>query len=268
MGGPGGAGGMGGGAGAGAGGYYQFHGDPFQTFKMFFGDEDPFGGMFGMGGMGGGGGGTRMFFGGGGHGFDGGDFDGGSGMYQPHGRRKQQDPAVVRDLPVALEDIYNGASKRMKIKRTIYSQSGSSRQEDEIVEIDIKKGWKAGTKITFPKKGDQRPGAYAADVVFVIKDKPHPVFTRDGSDIKYKAPVTLKQALLGADLQIPTLKGESVLLRMSDVIKPGTIRRIPGYGLPLPKDPSNYGDIIVEFEIMFPDKLSTQAKEALAKVLP
>ena len=76
------------------------------------------------------------------------------------------------------------------------------------------------------------------------------------------------QALLGTDLQIPTLKGESVLLKMTDVIKPGTTKRIPGHGLPLPKDPSNFGDIVVEFDIIFPDNLPAKAKEALKANLP
>ena len=66
------------------------------------------------------------------------------------------------------------------------------RMEDKILTIDIKAGWKAGTKITFPKEGDQTPNNVPADIIFVIKDKPHPMFTRDGSDIKYKASLSLK----------------------------------------------------------------------------
>lgn len=61
-----------------------------------------------------------------------------------------------------------------------------------ILAIDVKPGWKAGTKITFPKEGDQTPNNIPADVVFVIKDKPHSVFTREGSDIRYKAKISLK----------------------------------------------------------------------------
>lgn len=52
----------------------------------------------------------------------------------------------------------------------------SSRVEDKVLTINIKPGWKSGTKITFPKEGDQHPGRVPADIVFVIKDKPHPKF--------------------------------------------------------------------------------------------
>ncbi len=49
--------------------------------------------------------------------------------------------------------------------------------------MEVKKGWKEGTKITFPREGDETPTKHPADVVFVVKDKPHPGNKRDGSDI-------------------------------------------------------------------------------------
>ena len=110
----------------------------------------------------------------------------------PH--RKRQDPAVVHNLQVSLEDIYKGTSKKMKITRKVLNPDGRSvRPEDKVLTIDIKPGWKAGTKVTFPKEGDQTPNNVPADIVFVIKDKPHPLFTRDGSDIKYKVKIGLRE---------------------------------------------------------------------------
>lgn len=55
---------------------------------------------------------------------------------------------------------------------------------------------------------------------------------------------------------------------MQEVIKPNTVKRITGYGLPLPKDPSRKGDMLVAFEIKFPDKLTASEKEVLSDVLP
>lgn len=189
----------GGSSGGGPGFTYSYHGNPHETFKMFFGDENPFENFFNFGGPGG-----SQFrtshFGPMGHesmetdddpfGF--GMSGGHSGMGMP--RRKQQDSAVVRDLQVSLEDIYKGCTKKLKITRKVLNADGrTTRMEDKILTIDVKPGWKAGTKITFPKEGDQAPHKVPADIVFVIKDKPHPMFTRDGSDIKYKATISLKQ---------------------------------------------------------------------------
>ncbi|KAK3090266.1 hypothetical protein FSP39_010510 [Pinctada imbricata] len=213
----------GGGGGPSGGTYhYEFHGDPRDTFRMFFGNDDPFASFFGGGGGGFGGpgvGGSRHVFtnfggpeehmdvdddpfggfGGGGHGMGGG---------MP--RRKRQDSAVVRELPVSLEDIYKGTTKKLKITRRVLNPDGkSARNEEKILTIDVKPGWKAGTKITFPKEGDQSPHSIPADVIFVIKDKPHPKFKRDGSDIKFKARISLKEALCGCTLQIPTIDWEN-----------------------------------------------------------
>lgn len=67
------------------------------------------------------------------------------------------------------------------------------RTEDKILTIEIKRGWKEGTKITFPREGDESPNTIPADIVFVIKDKPHPHFRREGSNIVYPVRVSLRQ---------------------------------------------------------------------------
>jgi DnaJ-class molecular chaperone len=53
-----------------------------------------------------------------------------------------------------------------------------------------------------------------------------------------------------------------------EVIKPSTIRRLQGRGLPLPKEPSRRGDLIVAFDVKFPDHISKNAKEILIDLLP
>lgn len=136
--------------------------------------DDPFA-SFGMGGMGGF---PRSF------------------NTQGHGGRleKKQDPPVTHDLRVSLEEVLTGCTKKMKISRKRLNPDGrTTRSEDKILTVEVKKGWKEGTKITFPKEGDETPTNIPADVVFVVKDKPHPVYRRDGSDIIYPAKITLKE---------------------------------------------------------------------------
>ena len=73
------------------------------------------------------------------------------------------------DLKVTLEDIFNGVTKRMKINRNRRQPNGTYKKEDKILTIDIKKGWKEGTKITFNGEGDEKPNHSAGDVIFVLK---------------------------------------------------------------------------------------------------
>ena len=76
------------------------------------------------------------------------------------------------------------------------------------------------------------------------------------------------QALVGTTITIPTIDGRKIPVRLSEVIKPTSTRRIQGEGLPLPKQSTRRGDMIIEFDIQFPSTLSTNAKETLANTLP
>ena len=63
----------------------------------------------------------------------------------------------------------------------------------QVLTINVKPGWKSGTKITFQREGDQAPNKIPADIVFIIRDKPHAHFKREGIDLKHTAKVSLKE---------------------------------------------------------------------------
>lgn len=196
-------GGPSGGGGGGANGAsfsYTFHGDPHAMFAEFFGGRNPFDTFFGQRNgeegmdvddplfpgfpMGVGGFPTVNF---------------GRPRPAPEPARRKQDPPVTHDLRVSLEEIYSGCTKKMKISHKRLGPDGKSvRNEDKILTIEVKRGWKEGTKITFPKEGDQTSSNIPADIVFVLKDKPHNVFKRDGSDVIYPARISLREVGAGA----------------------------------------------------------------------
>uniref|UniRef100_UPI00398F89C3 dnaJ homolog subfamily B member 1-like isoform X1 n=2 Tax=Pristiophorus japonicus TaxID=55135 RepID=UPI00398F89C3 len=247
---------------------YTFHGDPHAVFAEFFGgrspfdmffgqrngeedmeiDDDPLSSFsgFGMGGVG-----------------------GVPGFHRGRPPARKQDTAVTHELKVSLEEVYNGCTKKMKIRRKrLNPDRHTSRQEDTILTIEIKKGWKEGTKITFPKEGDETAHNIPADIIFVLKDKPHPVFKRNGSDIIYQAKISLREALCGCTLSIPTLDKKTHTMVFKDIIQPGSQRRIASEGLPLPKQPERRGDLVVEFHVRFPESLTNTTREKLKELLP
>jgi len=287
-------GGGGGGGGNNANFSYTFHGDPRATFAQFFGTSNPFESFFNMPGMAGAGtpGTHQAFFN---DGMDGMDTEDpfaslgglGSGLGAGFGsnrtpfrsqsfnvgsgpkKDKQQDPPVEHDLYVSLDDICKGVTKRMKISRRVVANDGTARKEEKVLTINVKPGWKSGTKITFQREGDQAPNKIPADIVFIIRDKPHQHFKREGSDLRHLCKITLREALCGVMVDIPTLTGERIPLNLAnEVVKPTTVKHIKGYGLPHPKEAARRGDILVSFEIQFPDRLSQNTKDLLYDLLP
>lgn len=181
-------------------------------FKAFFGTGDPFqaesmGGMPGMGsggipfmmggmpGMGGPFGMPGMSMGG----MPGGVHMGGmpgmrSGM--PGGMSggatslRKADP-VHFPLKVSLEDLYTGRVKKMKISKKVADANGSVRQVSVEKEINIRPGWKDGTKITYEREGDELPGVIPADIIFTLETKPHDRFQREGDNLIHIVSVLL-----------------------------------------------------------------------------
>ena len=182
--------------------------------------------------------------------------------------KREKDPDIVHELGVTLDNVYKGATKKLKIGRNILTPSGESHYTEEVVEIYIKPGWKEGTKITFKEKGEQRSGRTPADVVFVIKDKPHRVFTRDGSNIRYKHKLSLKEALLPPiRLNIPTLDNSQMPITLQNIVAPNSQHTLTGQGLPLVKEPYKRGDLIIDFDVIFPHKLPQSSSPLIERAL-
>ncbi|KAK9830290.1 hypothetical protein WJX72_010827 [[Myrmecia] bisecta] len=285
---PPGAGGMPNGFTAGPGGA-SFHFTPRNAediFAEFFGGsmggggmggDDPFASMFGGGGRGGMGG---IFGNMGGasrprkrtrtDAFGGGGMPGGmGGMPGGMGRgAKRKEPAIEVPVAVTLEELYKGTTKKMKISRNIMDASGQTMRVQEVMTIDIKPGWKKGTRVTFAEKGDERPGQTPADVVFIIDEKPHPTFKREGNDLHYTERVALVSALTGHTVTIQTLDGRTLTVEVKGVATPTSVKVVRGEGMPISKNPSMKGDLIIHFDMVFPKNLSDQQKGLLRQALP
>lgn len=268
-----------GGSSGGGGGSYTFRGDPHKMFAQFFGGRDPFS-AFGEGfnsaafQFGGGSSGAQAFHFGRDEGMDfmpsGGPFMSSgfsSGSKRP--RSPQQDPPVEHPLHVSLEELFSGCTKKMKISRKVLNPDGTSSQQTKVLTIDIKPGWKAGTKITYAKESDQSIGRTPADVVFIVQEKPHSMFTRKGNDLHYTVNLSLHNALCGAgSVEVPTIEGGAINLPLSDIVTPQTARHIPGHGMPFSKERDRRGDLVVDFNISFPKHLSPKTRSDLARLLP
>jgi molecular chaperone DnaJ len=127
--------------------------------------------------------------------------------------------------------------------------------------IKIPAGVLDGQKIRIAGKGQQSPnGGPAGDLIISVIVKPHPVFTRDGMNLRLTVPVTYSEAVLGATIQVPTLGGEPVKLKVAPGTPNGRVLRVKGRGVVTAKAE---GDLLATVEIAVPSHVSDKAKHAL-----
>ncbi|PIN15208.1 Molecular chaperone (DnaJ superfamily) [Handroanthus impetiginosus] len=183
------------------------------------------------------------------------------------GGRLKKAAAMETKLPCSLEELYKGSKRKMKISRVVLDDSGKPGTVEEVLAIQIKPGWKKGTKITFPEKGNHEPGAAPGDLIFVVDEKPHPVFKRDGNDLILHQRISLLGALTGKNLTITTLDGRELPLTISNIVKPGHEMVIENEGMPISKEPGKNGNLRIKFDIKFPSRLTAEQKSDLRRVL-
>ena len=111
------------------------------------------------------------------------------------------------------------------------------------------------------------PGTIAADIIFVVDEKKHPQYERDGNDLIKTVTVDLHEALLGTSVFVSTLNGKSINVEVPEIVSPKYVKVLVGEGMPLSKSPNTKGDLKIKFDIRFPTELSGEQREALKECL-
>ena len=179
------------------------------------------------------------FFGGGG--FPGGGFGGG-------GFAPQRGQDLTTSSSVDFIDSIHGTNVKLTV-------SGKP------VTLKVPAGIQDGQKLKLKGKGQPSPnGGQAGDLVVTIKVRPHPVFTRDGDNVRVVVPVTFAEAVLGAVISVPVLGGEPVKLKVAPGTPNGRTLRVKGKGV---QHESHQGDLLASVDILVPNRISKKAEEAL-----
>eukprot|EP00474_Spongospora_subterranea_P000207 CRZ00665.1 hypothetical protein [Spongospora subterranea] len=182
---------------------------------------------------------------------------------QPGNHGLPKSPPIVHDVLVTLEDLYAGATKRMKVTRLRKGVDDSV-----VLQIDVRRGWKAGTRITFFDEGDELPDFQPADIIFVIQEKPHPFFKRLDSHLLHEVKVSLKQALTGFAVEVMGIDSQKLRIRVKPLQTSSFRKVVPGHGMPFSKRPDARGDLIINFIVEFPQNLSDPQRAQLIAAIP
>jgi molecular chaperone DnaJ len=175
--------------------------------------------------------------------FGGGGFGGGFGGPQRGGD-------LSTKTTLAFIDSIHGTSIKLNIN-------------GKDLTVNIPAGVSDGQKIKLRGKGQPSPnGGPAGDLIIDVHVKPHPVFSRDGNNIRVTVPVTFHEAVAGATIQVPTLGGEPVKLKVSPGTPNGRVLRVKGRGV---QGAKAVGDLLATVEIAVPAHVSDKAMKALAE---
>lgn len=136
-------------------------------------------------------------------------------------------------------------------------------EDGKPFKVKIPAGVADGQKIRLRGRGRPSPdGGENGDIVVQITVRPHPVFTRDGLNLRVVVPVTFTEATLGATIEVPTLGGDVVKLRVAPGTPSGRVLRVKGRGV---KTSKGTGDLLAELQVAVPTHLDDAARAALEK---
>ncbi len=140
-------------------------------------------------------------------------------------------------------------------KRRVTLASGKT------IDVTVPPGTDEGHKLRLRGQGEEGAGG-TGDAIIEIHVEPHPYFTRKDNDINLEVPVSLPEAILGANIKVPTLDGH-VSVKVAAGASSGTVLRLKGKGIPLGKD--KQGDMFVKLKIVMPDTVPDDLAEFMEK---
>ncbi len=183
-----------------------------------------------------------MFGGGGGGGF----FGAGS----PRGPRQMRGRDQEARLRISFDEAVRGTTTTLSLS----DQAGR-----RSMKVRIPSGVDSGQRIRLRGKGG--PGTPPGDLYVIVEVDDHQLYGRDGDRLTMDVPITFAEAALGADIEVPTYRGETVKVRIPAGTQTGRTLRVRGAGAPTGDD--TYGDLLVTVSVAVPQNLSGKERSAL-----
>jgi curved DNA-binding protein len=183
-------------------------------------------------------------------------FGGGSpfGGYQQQQQASPKGSDLVYELPLTLKEAASGTQKTVS-----FQHQGRS----EKLTVKIPKGMISGKKLRIAGKGEPSPyGGPSGDLYIKAKVLRDPMYDVKGHDLYINRDIKLSEAILGANISVPTLDGKTLSLKIPPGSKHKTKMRLPGHGLPR-MDGKGQGDLYVRIHVIMPKELSKKQKDLI-----
>ena len=177
-------------------------------------------------------------------------------------------PVITSVVNITLEEAYRGCKKSVQYERTEIRNDRRTTVHEEL-QLDIPEGIDHEEMIVLENRGNTLNGV-AGDVRIVVHVTNNTEFTRQGMNMIYNKSLTLKEALCGFSFDIRLIHGTTITVQNTinrpshKIIRPGFRQTCNGHGM---KKQGKQGDLLIEFDVLFPESLTVEQKEALANVL-
>ena len=160
------------------------------------------------------------------------------GFGSPFGRARQVPRAYAK---VSLKEVLTGAKRQVVI--------GGKKHD-----VKIPPGVENGMRFRLQ------------DFILEVEVMPDPRFKREGVDLVYETQVPMSTLMLGGEVEVETLEGKKVKIKVPKGMRPGGMVRLKGYGLPYLDRPQIRGDVYVRFAVKIPEKLTKKQKQLLEEL--
>ena len=170
---------------------------------------------------------------------------------------------IIKSVEISLEQAYTGIKIPFELERWVI-EGQLKRVEKETIYIDIPEGTDNNEIIFIREKGNVISDINKGDIKVFIKVKNETEFERKGLNLILKKKISLKEALCGFDFVINYFNGRKFTIRNEDnIITPGFSKVVPGLGI---KRGEHKGNLVITFDVEFPEKLDKEKIEALKKL--
>jgi DnaJ-class molecular chaperone len=178
----------------------------------------------------------------------------------------QKPPPIIKTVEITFEQSYTGCVLHVEIDKWTL-QNDLKINELEMVYVNIPAGVDQDELIVLRDCGNTISHDLKGDIKFVVKITPSPLFERHGMDLIYKKQITLKESLTGFSFDLLHVSGKMLCLNNNTnrtIIKPNYKKVISNLGM---LRDGNSGNLIIEFEVVFPDVLTIDQMTALSQIL-
>jgi len=161
---------------------------------------------------------------------------------------------IESPVDITLEEAYQGTTRTVSIDQ-------ANGNQPKRLELKIPAGVKDGARVRFAGQG--QPGANGGepgDLYLVVTVRPNANFERHDDDLATEVPVLLSTAVLGGEVEIPTIKGTKLALKIPAETQNGRIFRLAGQGMPK-LGTKTFGDLLAKVDVVLPTKLTAREKE-------